>query len=97
MASSELLKSWELTEELLAKARALLSVDVVLEHDAALLQMAEFLDHNELGLAFDWLKSIAQESQWECIELLDTLRLAAKNMGLAEEVDALSLRILELG
>lgn len=97
MASLELRQSWQRTEDLLKNARAKLDADAAFAHGTVLLQMTEFLEHNELGLAFDLLKSIAEESQWEDIELLNILCSAARNMDLVDEVDMLNQRIAELG
>jgi hypothetical protein len=97
MASSELLHlSWARTTELLEEARALLSPEVVQEHETVLLDIAEFLDHNELGLAFDWMKSIARESQWDSGELLKVLLLASENMGRTDDSQVLKQRIMDL-
>jgi hypothetical protein len=62
MVSSELLQSWARTEQLLKEARDLRSPEVIREHEITLMQMVDFVEHNELGLAFDWLKSIAEEA-----------------------------------
>ncbi|MES2316003.1 MAG: hypothetical protein V4631_00785 [Pseudomonadota bacterium] len=96
MVSEDLLQSWERTEKLLKIASSFLSPTVVKQQENALLEMAEFLEHNELGLAFDWLKSIAQECQWDSVELLEALVLAAENMGRIDDADRLRQRILEL-
>ena len=96
MVSSELLQSWARTERLLKEARDFLSPDILKKHQITLMQMVDFIEHNELGLAFDWLKSIAQESQWDSVELLNTLVLAAENMNRTDDANALRQRILEL-
>jgi hypothetical protein len=96
MVSSELLQSWARTEQLLKEARDLLSPEVLKENEITLMQMVDFIEHNELGLAFDWLKSIAEESQWGSVELLNTLVLAAENMNRTDDASALRQRILEL-
>jgi len=70
--------------------------EVVALHAQSLSQFAEFLDHNELGLAFDWLDSIARESQWSSISLLASLELAALNMGRDDDARPLRIRINEL-
>jgi hypothetical protein len=96
MASEELLHSWARTTELLTKAKAILSPEVAQQHETDLLEVAEFLDYNELGIAFDWLYSIARESQWDSKALLSTLLLAAENMHRSKDAHALSQRILKL-
>ena len=78
------------------EARDLLSPDVLKEHKITLMQMVDFIEHNELGLAFDWLKSIVEESQWDSVELLKTLVLAAENMHRIDDANVLRQRILEL-
>ncbi len=78
------------------QAKGLLTPEVASEHDAALLDVEEFLDHNELGIAFDWLKSIARESQWDSGILLETLCLAAENMERVDDARALKERLSEL-
>lgn len=80
MASQELLQSWARTEALLKQAMDLLSPEVKQQHAFSILQIVEFLEHNELGLAFDVLTSVAQESEWHSVALLETLALAAENM-----------------
>ena len=96
MVSQELLASWARTEALLLAARALLSPEVERQHQTAILEIVEFLEHNELGLAFDWLKSVAEESQWESVELLAVLVLAAENMKRIDQASLLRQRILAL-
>ena len=96
MASAELLQSWARTTDLLTKARLLLTPEVVQQHGADLAEVAEFLDHNELGLGFDYLLSIARESQWDSEPLLRTLLLAAENMRRSDDAREIGLRIREL-
>ncbi len=96
MASEELQQSWTRATELLTKALALLSPGVARQHEADLLKVAEFLDHNELGLAFDWLYSITRESQWDSKDLLSVLLLAAENMERLDDAHAIRQVINEL-
>jgi hypothetical protein len=96
MATPELLESWAVTERHLLDARALLSPDVVSFHSTSLAQFDDFLEHNELGLAFDWLESIVRESQWSTIRLLSSLELAASNMHRDDDARGLRDRIREL-
>lgn len=96
MVSSELLQSWDRTERLLKEAGDLLSPDVLKKHEITFMQMLDFIEHNEIGLAFYWLKSIAEESQCDSVELLNTLVLAAENMNRTDDANALRQRILEL-
>ncbi len=59
-------------------------------------EVDHFLDHNELGLAYDYLVSLARESEWDCLALLETLLLAAHNMGEQDSALSLQARIDEL-
>lgn len=96
MATPEMIQSWTITRSHLEKAKALLDLSVNSEHSGSLSQFDEFLIHNELGLAFEWLESIAVESQWNSIKLLEVLKLAADNMSLFERANVLNRRINEL-
>jgi len=91
-----MIQSWAITEHYLVQAKALLDLDVMSEHSESLYQFDEFLKHNELGLAFEWLESIAMESQWNSIKLLEVLKLAADNMSRFERANVLNRRINEL-
>ncbi len=93
MTTQDLLASWTVTQRHLSAARAQLRPEVAQAHRSDLDQFLEFLDHNELGLAFSYLYSIAQESQWDSEPLLHSLTLAAENMGKASELNELQLRI----
>ena len=96
MATPEMLKSWEVTECHLRGALGLFLPEVASENCDSLAQVAEFLDHNELELAFDCMYSIASEEQWNSAALLGELALAASNIQLAEEARLLSSRVLVL-
>lgn len=96
MATPEIIQSWAITETYLKKAKALLDSDVVSKNSGSLSLFDEFLNHNELGLAFEWLESIAMEDQWDSIKLLEVLKLAADNMSLFDKVNVLNKRIIEL-
>jgi hypothetical protein len=96
MASAELLASWRRTEQLLRDAIGLLRVDVVATHGHWMGEIGELLEHNELGLAFEWLLSIAQEAQWDSLGLLEALVLAAENMGHGGDGQVLRERIDKL-
>lgn len=61
MPEAKLIKSWEITETLLERARnALPALPAQHEQGAAelLTQYREFLEHNELGLALDVLEDL---------------------------------------
>ncbi len=96
MATPELLRSWKRTEGYLRDARAHLSQIAEAEFVDAILQFEEFLEHNELGLAFETLESVAAESQWESMRVLELLAFAAASMGLLERQRTLDDRITKL-
>ena len=96
MASPELLRSWKRTEALLLDARAHLSQIAEAEYADAVHQFEEFIQHNELGLAFDTLESVAIESQWESQRVFELLALAAASMGLAERQKSLDELLTKL-
>ena len=84
MATPELLRSWAQTEAFLRDAKAHLSQTAEAEFADSIAEFVEFIEHNELGLAFDTLESIANESQWESHRVLELLALAAASMGLRD-------------
>jgi hypothetical protein len=88
--------SWQKTERLLLEAKALLSPEVAAVNAADLRQFDEFLEANELGLAFDWLKSIAYEGMPNCLPLLCLLSAASEEMNLHECLTELNNRIRTL-
>jgi hypothetical protein len=85
--------SWQRTERLLATAKTLLMPEVVATNETDLQQFDEFLEVNELGLAFKWLESITYEDQPTCLPLLRILRSAAEEMKLHENLAELDSRI----
>ena len=96
MASPELLQSWARTEGYLRDARSNLSQIAEAEFCDSIAQFEEFVDHNELGLAFDTLESIATESQWESLRVLELLALAAASMKLHDRQGLIDERISKL-
>jgi hypothetical protein len=64
--------------------------------EGALREVDEFLDHNELGLASDWLRSIAEEAYWQNLEILKLLARAESSMGRVGKRDALDARLTQL-
>ena len=84
MATPELLRSWARTEAFLRDARAHLSQVAEAEFADGIAEFEEFIEHNELGLAFDVLESIADESQWESNRVFELLGLAEASMGLLD-------------
>jgi hypothetical protein len=93
MAAPELLRSWRRTEGFLLDARAHLSQIAKAKFSDSLGQFDEFIEHNELGIAFDWLASIAHESQRESHRVFELLALAAASMGLNEKQRALDAHL----
>jgi hypothetical protein len=87
---------WQRTEQLLAEAKTLLSPDVARTNATDLQQFDEFMEANELGLAFEWLESITYENQPTCLPLLGLLRAAAEEMNLCEKLSQLDARIQAL-
>lgn len=85
--------SWQRTERILLEAKALLLARVVEKNSADLKQFHEFLDANELGLAFDYFESITYADQPDCLPLLRLLSLAAEEMDLVENLEELKVRI----
>ncbi|MCM8620242.1 MAG: hypothetical protein NFW16_00550 [Candidatus Accumulibacter sp.] len=80
MATPELLLSWKCTQAYLLEARACFSQSVEAEYREDLLQFEEYIRHNELGLAFEILDAIADESQSESMRVVELLALAAASM-----------------
>jgi len=81
MATPELLQSWARTEALLREARAALPLEVVDRFAADLKLFDEFLAHNELGLAFDYLDGVVNQANCASPALVRPLLLTAQNMG----------------
>ena len=96
MASPDLVRSWKRTEAFLRDARAHLSQIAEAEFADAIDEYEGFLEHNELGLAFNTLESVSHESQWESIRVLELLALAAASMGLLDRQQILDERISKL-
>lgn len=66
------------------------------ETTVALDEVADFLEHNELGIACDWLRSIAEETNWESVEILKLLAFAEASMGRSAKLQALDQRLTQL-
>ena len=96
MATPELKRSWVRTEAFLRDALAHLSHITQAEFANGIAEVEEFLEHNELGLAFDTLESIANESQWESQRVLELLALAAASMGLRDRQHILDEKLSKL-
>jgi phosphoglycerate-specific signal transduction histidine kinase len=96
MTNHELHQSWKRTEAYLLDARAHLSQLAEAEYTDEIDEFEHFVENNELGLAFDTLESIANESQWEVLRVLELLALAAASMELLDRRDTLDKTITEL-
>jgi hypothetical protein len=81
MATPERIQSWARTEALLREARSALPDEVAGTFREDLEEFEEFLEHNELGLALQWLQGIVEEADCATPALTRPLRLAAENMG----------------
>ncbi len=96
MATPELERSWRRTEGYLRDARAHLSQIAEAEFFDPIAEFEEFLEQNELGLAFETLELIAVDSQWESMRVFELLALAAASMGLLDKQCTLDERITKL-
>ena len=94
MVTPDLLSSWSRTEQYLLQAKALIAPTPATT--IALDEVAEFLEHNELGIAGDWLRSIAEETNWESVEILKLLALAEASMGRSGKQQVLDQRLTQL-
>jgi hypothetical protein len=91
MSDAKLLKRWKITEVLLERARCALpdpSEQQKQEYVTLLAQYHRYLEHNELGLAFDTLEELGhlipcRGGFWRDLER------AAENMGLVDRLPAL--------
>lgn len=81
MATPERLQSWARTEALLREARAALPDKVAVTFRDDLEHFEEYLEHNELGLALQYLRGIVEEADCATPALTLPLGLAAENMG----------------
>jgi hypothetical protein len=96
MTTPELLRSWQRTEGFLVEAEAQIAKVATPESEHALREAREFIEHNEFGLASDWLLSIAKESHWNSQLVLVPLALAEASMGRQEKQRAIDTRLGEL-
>lgn len=92
-ANPELIRSWARTEALLCEARTALPADVAAVFGSQLEQFTEFLAHNELGLAFDTMLYIVEEAQCAAPPLIQSLLMAADNMGLEQQRQSLAKQL----
>lgn len=94
MVTPDLLSSWSRTEQYLLQAKARITPTPATT--VALDEVGEFLLHNELGIAGDWLRSIAEETNWESVEILKMLALAEASMGRSANQQFLDQRLTQL-
>ncbi|MGM9485891.1 hypothetical protein [Ideonella sp. YS5] len=96
MINPELLRSWACTKGYLRDARSNVSKYLEAEYSNDFVQFDEFIEHNELGLAFDTLCSVAKESRQESVHVFELLALSAASMGRLEDQRELDCLISEL-
>ena len=96
MASSDLHDSWARTEGFLREARSHLSEVAEADHAATIAEFDDYIEHNELGLALDALRSIVKGSDFESPRVLESLALAAASMGMLEEQRELDNELTQL-
>jgi len=93
MPSPDLIRSWKRTECYLLQARDCLSESLNKEAVAASVKFSEYIEHNELGLAFNVLESVATECSAVSTEVLEFLALAAASMCRVDAQHRLDARI----
>lgn len=94
MVSDDRLRQWSQTERYLLASKASLPVAAASTCADDLTQFDEFIEHNELGLAADWLGSIVREVG--SIDAMKFLALAEASMGRAEEQRKLDVLLSRL-
>lgn len=82
VTSPELLQSWKRTEGLLLDARAHLSQEAQAICDSEIHEFHAYLEHNELGLAFESLAAAFEKSGFESWRVLELLAVSAASMQL---------------
>ena len=96
MATPELLARWQRTEAYLRDARSHLSEADEGVYADGIVEAEGYLEHNELGLAFDTLLELASQSEFAPARVLELLALAAASMGMLEEQRAIDERLTKL-
>lgn len=94
MVTPYLLSSWSRTEQYLLQAKALITPTPATT--GALDEVVEYIHHNELGIAGDWLRSFAEESHWRSVEILKLLALAEASMGRSAKQQVLDQRLTQV-
>ncbi len=93
MASEELQRLWQSIRSDLGKARSLLPLQEA-EGEKGLRRYEEWLEHNELELAFDELETLGEGSRCP-MEFWLSLHRAAEKMRLTEHAERISRRLSE--
>jgi hypothetical protein len=94
--TSELHAAWRRTEAYLREARAELSQAAEGIYADEIAEAEGFLEHNELGLAFEVLNDITVGNAHESPRVLELLALAAASMGLNEQQRAIDAELTKL-
>ena len=95
MTSPELLQSWKRTEGFLLDSRAHLSQAAEAICESELNEFHDFLEHNELGLAFESLVAAFEKSEFESWRVLELLALSAASMQLFDRQGEFDKRLSE--
>ncbi|MES2947355.1 MAG: hypothetical protein V4858_02330 [Pseudomonadota bacterium] len=95
MTSPELLQSWKRTEGFLLDARAHLSQEAEAICDSEIYEFHTYLEHNELGLAFESLVAAFEKSEFESWRVLELLAVSAASMQLFERQREFDGRLTE--
>lgn len=96
MPNPDLLRSWTRTEAFLWDARSHLSQIAEAEFVDEITEFENFVEHNELGLAFDTLEAVANDSLGESHRVFELLALAAASMGLSDRQQTLDEQLSKL-
>ncbi len=86
MPSQELIQSWKKTTAFLLKARSHLPQSAESICADEIREFEEFLGHNELELALDSLEAASEKLGVENGSIVESMALAALNMGLSDRV-----------
>ena len=87
MVDKKLLENWRITTSYLEEAIGHLPHDAVVEcEDGSLARCRDWLQHNELGLAFEELDALGRENQVPR-EYWMALLAAAENMGSTRSIE----------
>lgn len=85
MKRAKLYQSWAQTATHLQNAKQALSKSMLEEYSINLIQVDELLNHNELGLAADYLTDICIKTPSDALESMEYLLLAERSMGRVRE------------